>query len=702
MVRAVWARLFWLAGVALVVLVGAATPAQAATTDVVTTWKIEDTGPPGWDPLRLPLVNSPDAQYDFEVAWGDGATSTVTSWNDPDATHTYASGGIKTVTISFPNDASKLIGWGGLPNSAEQAKLMTIEQWGGRMNLGNGGSYFIKASNLTSSATDSPDLTGTTNFRYFFLGASKFNGDITTWDTSDVTNMSGVFYDAAAFDRDISGWDVGNVETMESIFYSASSFNQDISGWATDKVKDMSFMFYNATAFNQDISSLTTDNVTNMSFMFRGASAFNQDVSAFETGLVSTMRFMFFAAASFNQDLSNWHVSNVGDMTGMFDGTAMSTRNYDKVLIGWSSQPSLQSSVELGAADTQYSCAAQASRDSLITTYGWLIVDDGLAPCVELSPAAVGLPVTLVGQTSDAIVTMTNVGGSDLTLPAGAVTLSGPDAGQFGVNADTCSGATVAGGGTCTVKVTFTPAAPGAKVASVSVTSNALTSPDTVALSGTAVAPVFSASPSAVDFGQVTIGTTGGPRVVTITNTGTATLAVGAVTTTGDAFATTANTCANVSIEPGATCTVAVSFAPVVKGSATGSLRFDSNASGRPHSVALTGTAVRAPVVPKKKQMLSAKLPKRIKLSGLTVITPANAPTNAGQLVRTRITGGPMKATSAGQVRYFKVVRGPKGKVSVRTFGQPNLRLNVTQTAPATSQYTPFRRGATYLRGLRG
>ena len=103
-----------------------------------------------------------------------------------------------------------------------------------------------------------------------------------------------------------------------------------------------------------------------------------------------------------------------------------------------------------------------------------------------------------------------------------------------------------------------------------------------------------------------------------------------------------------------------------------------------------------------KKQTLKTKLPKRIKVSGLTVITPANTRTNAGQLVRTLVRGGPVKPTAAGQVRYFTVVRGPKGKTSVRTNGYPNLRLKVTQKAPATTGYTAFTRTATYTKGTRG
>jgi hypothetical protein len=151
-----------------------------------------------------------------------------------------------------------------------------------------------------------------------------------------------------------------------------------------------------------------------------------------------------------------------------------------------------------------------------------------------------------------------------------------------------------------------------------------------------------------------------------------------------------------------------VKFTPTSAGVKSATVNVTSNAE--PVQATLTGTGTVAPPPPptpsptpsvKKKQTLAAKLPKRIKLSGLTVITPANARTNARQYVRTSVRGGPMKPSAAGEVRYFTVVRGPNGKTSVRTFGYPDLRLRVTQQAPATAGFTDFQRQATYLRGIR-
>ena len=82
---------------------------------MVTTWDFPN-HPDAQPTLTLPLIEQslPDDlgivtnyNFNFTVDWGDGTTSEVTSFSDPDKTHTYPSKGTYTITIS-----GTLQGWG--------------------------------------------------------------------------------------------------------------------------------------------------------------------------------------------------------------------------------------------------------------------------------------------------------------------------------------------------------------------------------------------------------------------------------------------------------------------------------------------------------------------------------------------------------------------------------------------------------------
>lgn len=92
------------------------------------------------------------------------------------------------------------------------------------------------------------------------------------------------------------------------------------------------------------------------------------------------------------------------------------------------------------------------------------------------------------------------------------------------------------------------------------------------------------------------------------------------------------------------------------------------------------------------------KPPARIARDGVTVITGRNARTNARQSIRTRVRCVPVKAAAAGQTRYCSVIRGPKGKVSLRTYGAV-VRVIVVQSAAPTAEYKRFLKRTVYVDG---
>ena len=213
------------------------------------------------------------------------------------------------------------------------------------------------------------------------------------------------------------------------------------------------------------------------------------------------------------------------------------------------------------------------------------------------SPDPVAFADTVVGDTSaEQAVTVTNNGIADLVVDAGGVTLTGADASQFSVAADTCSGQTIAPSASCEVTVRFAPTGAGAMSAALSFSDNTPTTPNTVSLSGTGIVAGFSASPASVTFAETTVGESSAGQVVTVTNTGTADLVVdagGVILTGPDAsqFSVSADACSGWTVPPSQTCTVTVGFAPTGAGAKSAVLSFTDNAPGS-GTVELTGTAV--------------------------------------------------------------------------------------------------------------
>src|SRR5437588_2344749 len=133
-----------------------------------------------------------------------------------------------------------------------------------------------------------------------------------------------------------------------------------------------------------------------------------------------------------------------------------------------------------------------------------------------------------------------------------------------GANACPMSPATLAAGGNCTINVTFTPTASGARTGTLLLADNAAGSPQTVALSGNGTAPVVGLAPTSLGFGNQPLTTTSTPMTVTLTNTGTAALTIDSFAASGDFAATStgASACPTspATLAAGANCTINVTF----------------------------------------------------------------------------------------------------------------------------------------------
>src|SRR5581483_372332 len=215
---------------------------------------------------------------------------------------------------------------------------------------------------------------------------------------------------------------------------------------------------------------------------------------------------------------------------------------------------------------------------------------------VSPSPGSKDFGSQRVGTTGAAqTFTITNSGGATLNVSSAGVV--GADGSQYVASNDTCSGQAVAPTGSCSVDVAFAPTSAGAhNGASLRIVSDAASSPDDLALSGTGVVPALSPSPGSKDFGSQRVGTTGAAQTFTITNSGGATLNVssaGVVGADGSQYVASNDTCSGQAVAPTGSCSVDVSFAPTSAGAHNGaSLRIVSDAASSPDDLALSGTGV--------------------------------------------------------------------------------------------------------------
>lgn len=273
--------------------------------------------------VSLPLVES--GEYDFTVNWGDGSVDRITEWNQKETTHRYNEPGTYTISID-----GEIEGWR-MAESDKPRDLQRIEQWGS-FRFGNTGGYFNRASNLEVTATDVPNLRGTSTLQGAFAYCRNLRKipSMNEWDVSSVTNMEGMFKRTVHFDEEIGNWDVSSVENMAEMFLGARHFNRDIGSWDVSSVEDMSMMFSMRTegegrvsgtdSFAQGITNWDVSSVKDMSGMFSQARNFNQDIGDWDVSSVKDMSIMFSGAESFNQDIGDWDVSSVEDMGAMFSG----------------------------------------------------------------------------------------------------------------------------------------------------------------------------------------------------------------------------------------------------------------------------------------------------------------------------------------------------------------------------------------------
>lgn len=234
-------------------------------------------------------------------------------------------------------------------------------------------------------------------------------------------------------------------------------------------------------------------------------------------------------------------------------------------------------SADFGAAKTAFvtllstNDAKTFTNTSIDTAAQTAINTAGQGPALSLNSTTVAFGNVNVNSTSASqTVTITNTGATPLTISSYTVT------GLYNVSGLTIP-ATIAASQTLSFTVSFSPNAVGALNGSISLISNAPTSPTAITLTGTGLAVAsVGLSATSFDLGNVAIGAAA-TQALTITNTGNVTVNISNITVNGP-FAVSLT--APVAIATNTSAIASITFVPTAKGPVTGSVVFTTDMTG--------------------------------------------------------------------------------------------------------------------------
>ena len=175
-----------------------------------------------------------------------------------------------------------------------------------------------------------------------------------------------------------------------------------------------------------------------------------------------------------------------------FGGTAATS-----VTVNGPTQITATSPAGTGTVDVTVTTPGGSSATSAADQFTF--VQPVTAPTAQISGSGAFGDQAVNSSSTPHLLTITNAGTAALSIPAGGVSLSGTDAGQYKLAGDACSGEQIAPGASCTAQVSFAPTSTGAHdSASLQVSDNAAGSPQSLALSGTGTQSSPTTEPPAI------------------------------------------------------------------------------------------------------------------------------------------------------------------------------------------------------------
>jgi len=220
------------------------------------------------------------------------------------------------------------------------------------------------------------------------------------------------------------------------------------------------------------------------------------------------------------------------------------------------------------------------------TTTVIAVSGSAIQPTLTITPSSANFGNVTVGLPATQTFQLMNSGTATLTATQVGVAGSGFTIGTLSLPI------TLSPGQATTFNVQFDPASAGNATGNLSIVSNAPSSPATVALSGTGIAPThtLSFSTTSIAFGDVTTGSSAAQNI-NVTNTGNSSVTISQISLSGAAF-TPSGATTPVTLTAAQSMTFGVTFAPTAAETDTGSISVVTNATGSSASIALSGTGV--------------------------------------------------------------------------------------------------------------
>src|SRR5271169_1329940 len=312
------------------------------------------------------------------------------------------------------------------------------------------------------------------------------------------------------------------------------------------------------------------------------------------------------------------------------------------------------------------------------------------------NPTSLAFGSVQVGNSSSLPETLTNTGGSSLTISAASASGAG-----FSLNGLTLP-LTLTAGQSTSFTVLFSPTASGAVSGSISITSTGSDSNLSIPLSGTGVTQgTLTANPTSLAFGSVQVGNSSSLSEM-LTNTGGSSLTISAASASGAGFSISGLSLP-LTLTAGQSTTFTVLFSPTASGAVSGSVSITSNGSDSNLSIPLSGTGVAQGALTANPSSLafgnvqdgtSKSLTDTLTNTGGTSLTISAASASGAGF---SISGLTLPLTlTAGQSTSFTVLFSPtasgavSGNVSITSNGSDsNLGIPLTGTGVTPGTLTP-------------